>query len=550
MPKDSPPTVLPDNYYLDNFNTLVEFVAEHYWQLLNNEEQSFYRRYQSLDTPAQRLYIRLLSRRKSLFRQSKLHYEEIGHLDQAAIRLEQAGLVAIDPQLDIETLLQLFTRTDIQHALGVKSQSGRRAQLQQAISQHPQALAKLRRHERIIAVLEQQNFTVFRLLFFGNLYQDLTAFVLRDLGLQRYEPYRIDTDTLPFRSRSQLDKHLHYYACRELFDTAAAQGTTALLALNEQLPEPAADDHALQRRTEKLALAIARQLEREQANDEALSIYRQIVRAPARERLTRLLAKAGDTSAALALCTQIIEAPTCSEEFQFAAQFGQRLAKKNKMPWQGQATPTAPATTTITLPQTERSVELTAAAHFQQWGQCYYVENALITGVLGLAIWDIVFAAMQGAFYHPFQNSPADFNDPDFRVARQHLLLKRFAELENGALPGLVADNWQNKFGITNPLVSWRHLNIEVLELAIDKIPLNDWLALFEYLLQDLRNHRNGLPDLIFFPASGGYQLIEVKGPGDRLQNNQRRWMAQFNASGINHSVVNVEWESTVTAHA
>jgi hypothetical protein len=87
-------------------------------------------------------------------------------------------------------------------------------------------------------------------------------------------------------------------------------------------------------------------------------------------------------------------------------------------------------------------------------------------------------------------------------------------------------------------------------ELAIDKIPLNDWLALFEYMLQDLRNHRNGLPDLIFFPASGGYQLIEVKGPGDRLQNNQRRWMAQFDASGINHSVVNVEWESTVTAHA
>jgi len=60
--------------------------------------------------------------------------------------------------------------------------------------------------------------------------------------------------------------------------------------------------------------------------------------------------------------------------------------------------------------------------------------------------------------------------------------------------------------------------------------------------LWDLRNNRSGFPDLVLFPDCGSYQLLEVKGPGDRLQDNQKRWIRAFERFGIPYRVVNVAW--------
>ena len=76
-----------------------------------------------------------------------------------------------------------------------------------------------------------------------------------------------------------------------------------------------------------------------------------------------------------------------------------------------------------------------------------------------------------------------------------------------------------------------------------DSIPVKHWIAYFEYLLADIRNNRSGLPDLIHFPDDDDYILLEVKGPGDRLQKNQLRWMKHFKHHGIRHAVVPVRFE-------
>jgi hypothetical protein len=62
-------------------------------------------------------------------------------------------------------------------------------------------------------------------------------------------------------------------------------------------------------------------------------------------------------------------------------------------------------------------------------------------------------------------------------------------------------------------------------------------------LLRDIRGNRSGLPDLIrFWPAERRYELIEVKGPGDRLQDNQIRWLAYCAQHGIPVRVLDVRW--------
>jgi len=93
-----------------------------------------------------------------------------------------------------------------------------------------------------------------------------------------------------------------------------------------------------------------------------------------------------------------------------------------------------------------------------------------------------------------------------------------------------------------NPLVNWQAIDLEILELALQRIPFGHWMRIFERILLDLRNNRAGFPDLVLFPAAGGYQLIEVKGPGDNLQKNQQRWMHYFAQHDIPHAIAKVRW--------
>jgi hypothetical protein len=61
--------------------------------------------------------------------------------------------------------------------------------------------------------------------------------------------------------------------------------------------------------------------------------------------------------------------------------------------------------------------------------------------------------------------------------------------------------------------------------------------------VRDLQSNRSGFPDLVqFWPKQRRYRMIEVKGPGDRLQDNQRRLLEFCAALGMPVSVCHVRW--------
>ena len=67
--------------------------------------------------------------------------------------------------------------------------------------------------------------------------------------------------------------------------------------------------------------------------------------------------------------------------------------------------------------------------------------------------------------------------------------------------------------------------------------------AQFERLLLDIRANRAGMPDLIqFWPEEKTYRMIEVKGPGDRLQDNQLRWLEFCGEHQMPVTVCYVRW--------
>jgi hypothetical protein len=148
-----------------------------------------------------------------------------------------------------------------------------------------------------------------------------------------------------------------------------------------------------------------------------------------------------------------------------------------------------------------------------------------------------------GAFVNPFQRGPLDLLSPGFSVAREQAIANRLEELlEPGALSQRVRQTLVDKNGLANHFVHWQRLSPDLVDLALARIPLNHWLILFQRLLFDIKNNRSGFPDLIFFPAAGNYEMIEVKGPGDTLQESQKRWIRVFSASDIPVSVASVQW--------
>ena len=192
---------LPIDYYLENFRHLLDFVAERYWLVLNDREQKFYRDLSSAPRPAQMLYVRLLSRRGDCFLQRKLAYPEIGDIGIAAKLLANVQLLALDPGLDLAQVCDLLNKADICQRLGLPRSQSRAdllQQLQDDARGHPEIMRQLLAGETVYRLLDSELFDTFKLCFFGNLRQDLTDFVLRDIGLFRYEHYQLEQQQLLF----------------------------------------------------------------------------------------------------------------------------------------------------------------------------------------------------------------------------------------------------------------------------------------------------------------------------------------------------------------
>lgn len=578
---------LPKDYYLTNFLFLINFVDEHYAHLLSEEERAFYHNFLALTADAQKLYVRLLLRKGGYFRRQKLNYAEISDIDGALLVLQKMGFVLLNPDKVEVSALRLFTKKELlscfsDHPLKTLSRGevdcylgdlppqvlwprlldgghidvGREGAGSDGVDNDE--VGNIRATCQIIETLKEPLFDTFKLLFFGNLYQDMTDFVLRDLGLYAYEDYPLSPENSAIQTRLQVDNHLRYFSFAESYENLDLSSPKAIIDfLDLMAKQVEVVDNRLARRVSRLQAKAARQLERLQNYDEALHLYEKVDSAFSRERRVRVLTECGKYAQAICLCDQMFEQAQGEDEQEFIASFTPRLIRKARkanvdlQETENQCAasfhllphkPYEPQTNLLTLPPAKASVEIAVASHYSTMGDCFFVENSLINGVLGLAIWPMIFAPIQGAFFNPFQTGPSDLHE-GFVENRRHLFDFFWRECDSiDALKERVFEYYEQKEGILNPLVHWPALSQSLLDKALEAIPFTHWQAMFERILRDIRQNRSGLPDLVFFPSEGGYELIEVKGPGDKIQKNQRRWMAYFAQKGIPHSLVNVRW--------
>ncbi|MEM8996738.1 MAG: VRR-NUC domain-containing protein, partial [Acidobacteriota bacterium] len=386
-----------------------------------------------------------------------------------------------------------------------------------------------------------------RLLFFGNLEQDWREFVLRDLGVQRFEPYALRREMRLFQDRRAVDDTLTLGLARlslrpvlvgRRHDAEALEvaRSIASIALGRDDWHPRARPHA-----DRILAKVGRALERAGCREESLEVYARTSAPPARERRCRVLERLGRLDEALELCDRIVAEPLDASEAEFGPRFAHRLRRKlgvEKAPWRRPRRPVEvlevePA---ILEPPRPAAEWLTLALLAERGRVGIYSENWLWRCLFGLAFWDVIFAPVPGAFAHPFQLGPLDLMSADFYPRRRAAVDARLTELRGepdlGARLGAV---YGEKRGTANAFVAWHPQLEHTLRFAFEHIPGDALATVCERIALDPGRHRRGLPDvLVLEPGSpAGFELLEIKAPGDQLRPEQGAWIDYLNAAGI-----------------
>lgn len=540
-------------YYQDNFEQLCRTVQAQYDDLLSEQERSFLDNYFAAGLHARCLYVRLVSRRGPLFRSEQLNYPELGDLASFVSELIEQELVETVTVPETDDLLSLLRKSEL---LDIYAQDlggwrgGTRSELLARLVETLDQQALIERWRRwnpagslLLKPLFGESVEVLQLLFFGNKHQSLTDFVLSDLGLARYEDYPLDREYRLFQQRCEIEDYQRVAVLRDrYYEALESDEEQAIEALVEPLLERG-PIVLLEQRRNRLRNRVARQLERYQSWHSALLLYECSSQHPSRERRARILYKLGEYGQALLLCREMEAEPWCEAEIDFLPRFIGQLEKKL-----GRAAARLPGEVFveehIVLPCSDQ-VEHAAVAHYEKdWQEVHFVENSLANGVFGLAFWEQIFLPLPGAFVNPYQGAPLDMFSADFYQRRSQPIETRLLEIEAAGLKQALLAAYDDHLDITNHWVNWRNLSRPLLEMALDVIPLQHWIPIWRRILFDPRANRSGFPDLVALDGERGYSLIEIKGPGDRLQANQKRWLRFFGQQGIPAQVTWVQWSN------
>ena len=538
-------------YYLRNFETVLASLNARYADLWSNEELQFLGHFDRLPKASRALLVRMVMRKGDLFRASRLNYPEIGEASVARAPLVDMGWIDANPRLDIDQLQRLLRKAELMQYCRLtrvfkKLKKNDLVKMLRTLFPEPKpfhawcANSSDRVYRLDIAPLCER----FRLMFFGNFHQDWSEFVLTDLGVFRYERIPSSSQSRPFSSRTHIDALQQLYLCRQRLDAG--------LALNQVMagiPPPITDSDWMEDQRQSILFQAARAAERTGDRPLALAIYTACTHRGARLRRIRLLERACEWQSAEALCLTARQNPESETERQQLSRLLPRLNRKLGASPRALNAPQKVVEFELVMgrPADGRAVEycvLNSLAR-QAGGNTtiHYVENGLINSLFGLLCWKAIFAPIAGAFFHDFQYGPADLSHDHFYERRRQEFDDCFAELASDQYKTTIRRCLSAKAGIQSPFVVWRMLKKPLLESALTCIPAVHLRTWFEWIARDIRENRAGFPDLVqFWPLEHRYRMIEVKGPGDRLQDNQRRLFELCASHKMPVSVCHVRW--------
>ncbi|MCB8880537.1 VRR-NUC domain-containing protein [Acidisoma cellulosilytica] len=535
-------------YYLEHFTQVLCSVASRYGFLLSDAERQHIDCLHGLSQPSRMLYARLVNRRGPCFRVDKLSYPELPMLETALAELQNARLLrGCSPDKDLgdkRPLLRCFTLPELTTELrrqGVSPPNRRAALLDwlHASDGQTDLLRTLLGRYRVIRLGETDPWNFLRFLFFGELRDNLSDFVIRELGFLTPEDIAPDQLAPLFRSRAEARDAFHmaglYAEFRTIRGVQSARDTLYWWQHQGVTRDALA---AGQESFDRLIDRLGRRLEREGEPALALALYATSQHGMTRDRQARLLIKEGRRAEATQLAEAMAEAPRNSDEAYAARHLLRRLTQDRRT---SDARSLQKLGRVVQLQTTFVSVESATLAHYRALGwDGVHAENWLWNATFGLLFWDIIYDPGLGTFHSPLQTAPSDLYDRDFFARRESLIEKRLIDLQQDREAQFVATSTFNlKRGLTNPFVPWQDDILTYVLILIDRLPRPGLVSVLRRMAQDVLHHGRGFPDLFLWTAED-YSFVEVKSKTDQLSAAQYEWLVFFKKSGICVHIDNV----------
>ena len=535
---DSTPVLVPqqpapDDYYQNTFTEIVSFVLTHYGSVVQSSVLKTLKRFLLVEDQDKRLLARLLTRKGPVFFENDLSYREVKDSKETLLRLEAKGLICRRPRVPADLLLAGLAKPKLlayfaNTFTGLSKAKGHRKEvlIHHLLGHRDDSSIRdtLWDQEPWCAIAQVEHWQLTQMLYFGRSGQDWSAYVRRDLGQVRYEQVTLSQNR--FATTDDLETYMDERRLSQLVHRLDDY-PQLLPDLAEALVKPVADPMS-QRLRKRSLLRLGKWCERRGEWQAALKAYDSAGLPPSRERRVRILHKLRRREESEALREQMAAYPLSATESVFAQRFNRR----------GQGF--IPQITVWDLKEPQASVErYVLETLVLQGGWGVHSENSLIKTLTGLIYWEAVFSPQPGAFTNPFQVAPHDLHEPDFVSLRA----REIADIESRICSdvGLATHLHrisQAKQGIANPLVSWGLLQSIGLEQWLQALP-GDWIrALSYFLIRNLKDYRKGFPDLFVSHPDGAAEFIEVKGPGDQLQPQQRAWFETFDRLDISARVI------------
>lgn len=151
---------------------------------------------------------------------------------------------------------------------------------------------------------------------------------------------------------------------------------------------------------------------------------------------------------------------------------------------------------------------------------------------------------INSSFCYPVQTAPLDMETDSFYEARKSLVESLLQKVQNGMAEEILIISWESHFGTACRGVKWDNHSLSDLRAIVTCIGGPCLASICRHLAQDYRSWSSGMPDLLLWrfhgENSGEAKLVEVKGPRDRLSEQQRAWLLFLMDAGFNAEICKV----------
>ncbi|RXH90471.1 hypothetical protein DVH24_035235 [Malus domestica] len=600
--KSCPPSAIK---YQENFCVFIHEVLRNNSHLLIDDEKNFMELFTSLADDSQRLFVRLYMRKGPWFRLSSISYPEVTEPEQAVKELSATGYTScfgITNELcddEIKEILHLLTVSELREML---------CMLKQALDYNCSEVdivtssfelngtllpnMVLDRTGVCVRISSKAEALIWRAerLFFLNGEQDLSAFLLVDLGIVKYPTYKCTVSQQIFSGRDGLLAYEEAIEVAQIIDQALDGSNNGIVLKCINIADARMSSEVTQFLTSesmapflscfsaphvysKVVLLGISFLEREHRYSDAIYLLKRLLKCFTCDgrrgywtlRLSIDLEQMGYLNESLSVAENGLLDQWVRAGSRVALQ--RRVLRLGKPPRRWKTPSFAesvkrkivevhvqgrPLNSVIGMKSRfygedgeQCGVEQLALQHYAGEGwQGVHSESGIWLTIFGLLMWDIIFSDIPNVFRTRFQIAPLDLQTDSFYLVRKSHMESHLQKIHDGMAEEILITSWELHEGTSCRGVNWDRHSLSELRAAVTCIGGPCLASFCRHLAQDYRSWSSGMPDLLLWRFHGKYKgeakLVEVKGPRDRLSEQQRAWLLLFMDCGFNAEVCKV----------